>query len=141
MSDPAAPVAGWSRVRAILGGSAGNLVEWYDWYAYSATALYFAPVFFPKGDATAQLLQTAAIFAVGFFARPLGAWLMGRYADRAGRKAALTLSVTMMCFGSLVIAATPGAAQIGVVAPLILLLARIFQGLSLGGEYGASDRP
>jgi MHS family alpha-ketoglutarate permease-like MFS transporter len=138
MSDPAAPVAGWSRVRAILGGSAGNLVEWYDWYAYSATALYFAPVFFPKGDATAQLLQTAAIFAVGFFARPLGAWLMGRYADRAGRKAALTLSVTMMCFGSLVIAATPGAAQIGVVAPLILLLARIFQGLSLGGEYGAS---
>jgi MHS family alpha-ketoglutarate permease-like MFS transporter len=127
-----------SRLRAILGGSAGNLVEWYDWYTYSAAALYFAPVFFPKGNQTAQLLQTAAVFAVGFFARPVGAWLMGRYSDRAGRKAALTLSVAMMCAGSLVIAVTPGAAQIGVAAPIILLLARIFQGLSLGGEYGAS---
>jgi MHS family alpha-ketoglutarate permease-like MFS transporter len=121
-----------------LGGSAGNLVEWYDWYTYSAGALYFAPVFFPRGDQTAQLLQTAAVFAVGFFARPIGAWLMGRYADRAGRKAALTLSVAMMCCGSLVIAVTPGASRIGVAAPSILLLARIFQGLSLGGEYGAS---
>jgi MHS family alpha-ketoglutarate permease-like MFS transporter len=127
-----------SRLRAILGGSAGNLVEWYDWYTYSAAALYFAPVFFPKGNQTAQLLQTAAVFAVGFFARPVGAWLMGRYSDRAGRKAALTLSVAMMCAGSLVIAVTPGSAQIGVAAPIILLLARIFQGLSLGGEYGAS---
>jgi len=127
-----------SRISAVLGGSAGNLVEWFDWYTYSATALYFAPIFFPKGDQTAQLLQTAAVFAVGFFARPLGAWLMGLYADRAGRKSALTLSVTMMCAGSLVIAATPGAATIGVAAPVILLLARVFQGLSLGGEYGAS---
>jgi MHS family alpha-ketoglutarate permease-like MFS transporter len=133
----AAPVAP-SRLRAILAGSAGNLVEWYDWYSYSAAALYFAPVFFPKGDQTAQLLQTAAVFAVGFFARPVGAWIMGRYADRAGRKAALTLSVAMMCGGSLVIALTPGAARIGVAAPIILVLARIFQGLSLGGEYGAS---
>jgi MHS family alpha-ketoglutarate permease-like MFS transporter len=88
-----------SRIRAVLGGSAGNLVEWFDWYTYSAAALYFAPVFFPKGDQTAQLLQAAAVFAVGFFARPVGAWLMGRYADRVGRKAALTLSVTMMCGG------------------------------------------
>ena len=127
-----------SRLRAILGGSAGNLVEWYDWYTYSAAALYFAPIFFPNGNNTDQLLQTAAVFAVGFFARPLGAWLMGRYADRVGRKAALTLSVSMMCAGSLVIAITPGAAQIGIAAPIILLLARVFQGLSLGGEYGAS---
>ncbi len=127
-----------TRLGAILGGSAGNLVEWYDWYTYSAAALYFAPVFFPHGDQTAQLLQTAAVFAAGFFARPVGAWIMGRYADRAGRKAALTLSVAMMCLGSLVIAVTPGAAQIGVAAPVILLLARIFQGVSLGGEYGAS---
>jgi len=122
----------------VLGGSAGNLVEWFDWYTYSAAALYFAPIFFPQGDQTAQLLQTAAVFAVGFFARPIGAWLMGRYADRVGRKAALTLSVSMMCGGSLAIAATPGAAVIGVAAPIVLLLARIFQGLSLGGEYGAS---
>jgi MFS transporter, MHS family, alpha-ketoglutarate permease len=127
-----------SRIGAVLGGSAGNLVEWFDWYTYSAAALYFAPIFFPKGDLTAQLLQTAAVFAVGFFARPVGAWIMGLYADRAGRKAALTLSVTMMCLGSLAIAATPGAASIGVASPVILLLARIFQGLSLGGEYGAS---
>ncbi len=127
-----------TRAGTILGASAGNLVEWYDWYAYSATALYFAPVFFPKGNPTAQLLQTAAVFAVGFFARPVGAWIMGRYADRAGRKAALTLSVAMMCAASLVIAATPGAAQIGVAAPVILMLARIFQGFSVGGEYGAS---
>jgi MHS family alpha-ketoglutarate permease-like MFS transporter len=131
-------VPGVSRIGAVLGGSVGNLVEWFDWYTYSAAALYFAPIFFPKGDQTAQLLQTAAVFAVGFFARPVGAWMMGRYADRVGRKAALTLSVTMMCAGSLAIAATPGAATIGVAAPVILLLARIFQGLSLGGEYGAS---
>jgi MHS family alpha-ketoglutarate permease-like MFS transporter len=131
-------VSGGSRISAVLGGSAGNLVEWFDWYTYSATALYFAPIFFPKGDQTAQLLQTAAVFAVGFFARPIGAWLMGRYADRCGRKSALTLSVTMMCGGSLVIAVTPGAATIGIAAPVVLLLARIFQGLSLGGEYGAS---
>jgi MHS family alpha-ketoglutarate permease-like MFS transporter len=127
-----------SRIRAILGGSAGNLVEWFDWYTYSAAALYFAPIFFPHGDATEQLLQTAAVFAIGFFARPVGAWLMASYADRAGRKSALALSVTMMCGGSLLIAATPGAAAIGVAAPIVLLLARIFQGLSLGGEYGAS---
>lgn len=126
------------RLRAILGGSAGNLVEWYDWYVYAAFTLYFAAVFFPKGNQTAQLLQAAGVFAVGFAARPVGAWVMGLYADRAGRKAALTASVAMMCFGSLIIAATPGAASIGVAAPVILLLARILQGLSVGGEYGAS---
>ena len=128
----------YRRLRAIIAGSMGNLVEWYDWYAYATTALYFAPVFFPKGDQTAQLLQAAAVFAVGFFARPLGAWLMGRYSDRYGRKKALKLSVVLMCLGSLVIAFTPGAATIGVLAPLILVLARLLQGLALGGEYGAS---
>jgi MHS family alpha-ketoglutarate permease-like MFS transporter len=127
-----------TRAGALFGGCAGNLVEWFDWYAYSAGALYFAPIFFPRGDPTAQLLQTAAIFAVGFFARPVGAWIMGLYADRAGRKAALTLSVAMMCGGSLLIALTPGAAVIGNAAPVALLCARLFQGLSLGGEYGAS---
>ncbi len=70
------PPAG-GRLRAIFGGAAGNLVEWYDWYAYSAAALYFAPVFFPKGDQTFQLLQAAAVFAIGFLVRPIGAWLMG----------------------------------------------------------------
>ena len=127
-----------SRLRSIISGSIGNLVEWYDWYAYSAFALYFAPVFFPKGSPTAQLLSTAAIFAVGFLMRPLGAWLLGTYADRHGRRAALLLSVRLMAGGSLLIAATPGYARIGVAAPALLLLARLVQGISVGGEYGTS---
>lgn len=131
-------MAPWTRFKAILGGAAGNFVEWYDWFAYSSFALYFVTAFFPEGDPTSQLLQAAAVFAIGFFARPLGAWLMGLYADRAGRRAALTLSVAMMCLGSLIIAITPSHAQIGVLAPIILLGARILQGLSVGGEYGAS---
>ena len=126
------------RLRNIIGGSAGNLVEWYDWYVYSAFALYFAPVFFPDGDLTSQLLNTAAIFAVGFVMRPIGAWIMGIYADRKGRKAGLTLSVSLMCLGSLVIALMPTYAVIGPMAPVILVFARMMQGLSLGGEYGAS---
>ncbi|MBQ1497314.1 MAG: MFS transporter [Sphingomonas sp.] len=126
------------RLRSILGGSAGNLVEWYDWYAYSAFTLYFAPHFFPKGDQTAQLLNAAAVFAVGFLMRPVGGWLMGIYGDRYGRKAGLTLSVTLMCAGSLLIAVTPGYATIGVAAPALLVLARLMQGISVGGEYGAS---
>jgi MHS family alpha-ketoglutarate permease-like MFS transporter len=126
------------RLRNIVGGSAGNLVEWYDWYAYSAFTLYFAPVFFPKGDKTAELLSAAAVFAVGFAMRPIGAWAMGIYADRKGRKAGLTLSVTVMCLGSLMIAVTPGHASIGNWAPALLVFARMLQGLSVGGEYGAS---
>jgi MHS family alpha-ketoglutarate permease-like MFS transporter len=126
------------RFRNIVGGSAGNLVEWFDWYVYSAFALYFAPVFFPKGDQTAQLLNTAAIFAVGFVMRPIGAWAMGVYADHRGRKAGLMLSVTLMCVGSLMIAAAPTYATAGVLSPAILVFARIVQGLSLGGEYGSS---
>ncbi len=127
-----------NQARQILGGSAGNLVEWYDWYAYSAFALYFGPAFFPKGDALAQALNTAAVFAVGFLMRPIGGWLLGIYADRKGRKAALTLSVAMMCAGSLIVAVAPTYAQAGILAPLLLLFARLVQGLSVGGEYGAS---
>jgi MHS family alpha-ketoglutarate permease-like MFS transporter len=126
------------RLRNIIGGSAGNLVEWYDWYAYSAFTLYFAPAFFPAGDRTAQLLNAAAVFAVGFVMRPIGAWLMGIYADRKGRKAGLSLSVALMCAGSLLIAVTPGYARIGAWAPALLVFARMMQGLSVGGEYGAS---
>ena len=126
------------RLRSIIGGSTGNLVEWYDWYVYSAFTLYFAPIFFPKGDSTAQLLNAAAVFAVGFLLRPIGAWMMGVYADRKGRKAGLTLSVALMCAGSLLIAVTPGYATIGWVAPALLVFARLMQGLSVGGEYGAS---
>ena len=126
------------RLRSIIGGSAGNLVEWYDWYAYTAFSLYFASSFFPKGDPTAQLLSTAAIFAVGFLMRPIGAWLMGIYGDRHGRKAGLAVSVALMAAGSLMIAAAPTYGQAGVIAPLWLLTARLLQGLSVGGEYGTS---
>jgi len=127
-----------NRLKSIFSGSVGNMVEWYDWYVYAAFSLYFAKVFFPKGDTTAQLLNTAAIFAVGFLMRPIGGWLMGLYADRKGRKAALMASVLLMCFGSLIIALTPGYETIGVGAPILLVLARLMQGLSVGGEYGTS---
>ncbi|MFD1788296.1 MFS transporter [Sphingomonas floccifaciens] len=126
------------RLKAIIGGSTGNLVEWYDWYAYAAFTLYFAPHFFPSGNPTAQLLGAAAVFAVGFFMRPLGAWIMGIYADRKGRKSGLALSVTLMCAGSLLIAIAPTYETAGLIAPAILVLARLMQGLSVGGEYGAS---
>ncbi|WP_277981984.1 MFS transporter [Sphingomonas phyllosphaerae] len=130
------PVAG--RLKSIIGGSTGNLVEWFDWYVYSAFTLYFVGHFFPKDDPTAQLLSAAAVFAVGFVMRPIGAWIMGIYADRRGRKAGLTLSVTLMCTGSLIIACSPGIETIGYGAPALLVLARLMQGLSVGGEYGAS---
>ena len=126
------------RLKAIIGGSIGNLVEWYDWYAYSAFSLYFSGAFFPDSNATAQLLNTAGIFAVGFLMRPIGGWLFGGIADRIGRKQAMTLSVLLMSFGSLLIALTPSYQTIGVLAPVLLLLARLLQGLSVGGEYGVS---
>ncbi|NMZ56695.1 alpha-ketoglutarate permease [Pseudomonas lundensis] len=127
-----------SRIKSIFSGSVGNMVEWYDWYVYAAFSLYFAKAFFPKGDTTAQLLNTAAIFAVGFLMRPIGGWMMGLYADRKGRKAALMASVLLMCFGSLIIALSPGYETIGVGAPILLVFARLLQGLSVGGEYGTS---
>jgi MHS family alpha-ketoglutarate permease-like MFS transporter len=126
------------RIKAIFTGSIGNLVEWYDWYAYAAFALYFAPVFFPKGNPTAQLLDTAAIFAVGFLMRPVGGWLFGSIADRTGRKTAMTLSVLLMSVGSLMIAVAPSFETAGIFSPIILLSARLLQGLSVGGEYGTS---
>ena len=122
----------------MLGGTIGNLVEWYDWYAYAAFALYFSKSFFPKDDPTAQLLNTAAIFAMGFLVRPIGGWLLGMYADRYGRKTALTGSILLMCAGSLIIAVTPAYDTIGIFSPILLLIARLLQGLSVGGEYGAS---
>jgi MHS family alpha-ketoglutarate permease-like MFS transporter len=125
-------------IMAVVAGSAGNFVEWYDWFAYSAFSLYFAKRFFPEGDQTAQLLQSAAIFALGFVMRPLGAWVLGRYADRVGRRRALMLSVAAMCGGSFMIALLPDAARIGTLAPVLLLIARLVQGFALGGEYGAS---
>jgi MHS family alpha-ketoglutarate permease-like MFS transporter len=126
------------RVKAIVIGSLGNLVEWYDFYAYTAFALYFAPAFFPQSDPVVQQLNAAVLFSATFLMRPLGGWLFGFIADRYGRRLSLTLSVLCMCFGSLIIAVTPTYASIGMAAPTLLALARVVEGLSLGGEYGAS---
>ncbi|TSJ42038.1 MFS transporter [Fluviicola chungangensis] len=126
------------RLKSIIGGSIGNLVEWYDWYAYSAFSLYFSGAFFPESNPTAQLLNTAGIFAVGFLMRPIGGWMFGGIADKIGRKKAMTLSVLLMSFGSLLIALIPSYSTIGVLAPVLLLGARLLQGLSVGGEYGVS---
>jgi MHS family alpha-ketoglutarate permease-like MFS transporter len=138
--DDRAPTSAHRRspLRSIVGGSVGNLVEWYDWYVYSAFSLYFAASFFPSDSRTIELMSAAAVFAAGFLMRPVGGWLMGLYADRHGRKTALTLSVLLMSLGSFVIALLPGYEQIGLAAPAILLLVRMLQGLSVGGEYGAS---
>ncbi|AMR34640.1 alpha-ketoglutarate transporter [Mucilaginibacter sp. PAMC 26640] len=135
---PATPVTTASRIKSIIGGSLGNLVEWYDWYVYSAFSLYFAGSFFPSANKTAELLNAAGVFAIGFLMRPLGGWLMGTFADKKGRKAALTYSVLLMSAGSLIIAITPDFKHIGIAAPILLVFARIIQGLSVGGEYGTS---
>ena len=134
----APPRAAAVNLRSIFSGSAGNLVEYFDWYVYASFSLYFAPVFFPTGSQTVQLMNTAAVFAIGFLVRPIGGLLLGRLADRKGRKTALILSVLLMGGGSLLIAFTPGYERIGALAPATLLLARLLQGISLGGEYGTS---
>jgi len=126
----------WRRLKNILGGSAGNFVEWFDWFVYASFAIYFSKAFFPDGNQTVQLLNTWFVFAGGFLARPVGAFLFGMYADRAGRRTALTLSVALMCAGSLMIALIPVGFDF--LSPSLLVVARLIQGLSLGGEYGAS---
>jgi MHS family alpha-ketoglutarate permease-like MFS transporter len=125
-------------IRSIVGASSGTLVEWFDFYVYSFTSIYFAPSFFPKSDPTAQLLGTAAIFAVGFFIRPVGSWFFGRVADRRGRRTSMVWAVMLMSVGSVMIACLPTHQSIGAAAPALLLVARLIQGFSVGGEYGTS---
>jgi MHS family alpha-ketoglutarate permease-like MFS transporter len=127
------------KLTAIFVGSIGNLVEWYDFYAYTAFALYFANSFFPGNDPVVQQLNAALVFAIGFIMRPVGGLLFGYLADHHGRRKALMISVLLMCFGSLVIATAPTYGAIGIAAPIVLGVARVLQGLSLGGEYGASS--
>ncbi|MEE7547698.1 MFS transporter [Xanthomonas sp. Kuri4-1] len=126
------------RIFAIMAASSGNLVEWFDFYVFAFCSIYFAGAFFPEGDRTSQLLNTAGVFAVGFLMRPIGGWLFGRIADRYGRKNSMLISVTMMCGGSLMIACLPTYASIGIWAPVLLVVARLIQGLSVGGEYGTT---
>jgi MHS family dicarboxylic acid transporter PcaT-like MFS transporter/MHS family alpha-ketoglutarate permease-like MFS transporter len=138
MTTPYTDLTPRQRILAIVGASSGNLVEWFDFYIYSFCSLYFSAAFFPAADPTTQLLNTAGIFAAGFLMRPVGGWLFGRIADRLGRRKSMMISVLMMCGGSLLIAVMPTYATIGLFAPALLLLARLFQGLSVGGEYGTS---
>src|SRR5438128_6458057 len=126
------------RLKAIFIGSVGNLVEWYDFYVYTAFALYFAASFFPGNNPVIQQLNAAVLFAIGFIVRPIGGWLFGHLADHYGRRKALMWSVLLMCFGSLMIAIMPTYASIGMWAPVLLGAVRMIQGLSLGGEYGTS---
>lgn len=135
---PPGPEEVRKRIFAIVAASSGNLVEWFDFYVYAFCAIYFAPSFFPKADPTAQLLNTAGVFAAGFLMRPIGGWLFGTIADRHGRKNSMLISVVMMCAGSLLIACLPTYDSIGNWAPALLLLARLIQGLSVGGEYGTT---
>lgn len=138
-SDFTLPVRSEKQIASnVLKGSLGNLIEWLDWYVYASFAIYFSGAFFPAHNPTAQLLTTAGVFAIGFFMRPLGSLIMGRLADRHGRRTALTVSVLIMATGSLIIAFIPTYATIGIWSPLILIVTRLLQGLSLGGEYGTS---
>ncbi|MGW0003112.1 MFS transporter [Nocardia grenadensis] len=123
----------WNTLR----GSSGNLVEWYDVYVYTVFASYFESHFFDSTDKNSTV-YVYAIFAVTFLMRPVGSWFFGRYADRRGRRAALTFSVSLMAACSLVIALVPGRETIGVGAAVILILCRLVQGFATGGEYGAS---
>ena len=138
-SPPAvsSPAATRRAVLNTLRGSSGNLVEWYDVYVYTVFATYFENQFFDSADKNSTI-YVYAIFAVTFLMRPVGSWFFGRYADRNGRRAALTFSVSMMAACSLVIALTPGRESIGVWAAVILVLSRLVQGFATGGEYGAS---
>ncbi|NEB76514.1 MFS transporter [Streptomyces sp. SID14478] len=127
-------------VRQLLAASVGNAVEWYDWYAYTFLATYIAGQVFPKGadNSLVPLLSTFAVFAVGFFMRPVGGLIMGAVADRHGRRAALTVTILVMGGSSLLVGITPTYAAVGVLAPVVLVLARLLQGLSVGGEFAAS---
>ncbi len=127
------------RIGNIFGGSVGNLIEWYDFYVFNTFALYFAKQFSaPSSSPTQQFITVFGIYALGFVIRPVGGWILGSLADRKGRRAALSLSVILMCAGSLIIAILPTYASIGVMAPVLLLVARLIQGISLGGEYASS---
>jgi len=127
-----------SRLRPLLAAAVGNIVEWFDFTIYATFAVYFAPLFFPSTDPTASLLSTFAVFAVGFFVRPLGGWLIGAYADRQGRRKALLLTIVLMTAPAFVIGIAPTYASVGVIAPVVLVLARMLQGFAAGGEAGGA---
>jgi MFS family permease len=132
-----AQIGSTRRVHSMIAATSGSLIEWFDFYIYTFMAIYFSPSFFPNGDQTSQLVGAAGIFAAGFLARPVGGWFFGRMADRTGRKRSMTISSYLMCFGSFMVALVPTHASLGVLAPILLLLARLLQGFSIGGSYGS----
>jgi MFS transporter, MHS family, proline/betaine transporter len=124
--------------RVIVAASIGNALEWYDVIVYGFFAATISKLFFPSADETVSLLFALGTFAVAYVVRPLGALVLGAYADRVGRKAALMLSIRLMMLGTLLIAIMPPYAQIGVIAPILILVARLVQGFSAGGEFGSA---
>jgi MHS family proline/betaine transporter-like MFS transporter len=133
-----APSRGNNVVKLVVATSLGNALEWFDISVYAYFAVYLSKAFFPTSDTTTSLLLTFGTFALTFLARPIGGVLLGTYADRYGRKASLLLSIAMMTFGTLAVACMPTFAQIGVLAPLLIIVARLVQGFSAGGEFGSS---
>lgn len=121
-------------VRTLFAASIGNAIEWYDWTIYATFSIYFATQIFPAGDPALALISALATYSVAFFFRPLGGWLLGRFADLHGRRTAMLLTIVLMAAGSLAIAVLPTYTLVGWFAPILLLLARIAQGMSLGGE-------
>src|SRR5271155_2924941 len=127
-----------SLTRVIVAASLGNALEWFDFLVYGYFAVTISKVFFPSGNETASLLAAFGTFSVSFLVRPIGAILIGAYTDRAGRKAGLTLSILLMVIGTTMTAVMPGYATIGLAAPILILLARLLQGFSVGGEFGSA---
>src|SRR5574343_1129303 len=137
----ARPVAaGTGRVpkRVVAATVAGNALEFYDFVTYAFFAVYIGKTFFPASTPMGSLLLSVAVFGVGFFARPLGGLLIGAFADRAGRKPAMLLTIALITVGTIGMALTPSYASIGLAAPIIVIACRLVQGLALGGEVGPS---
>ena len=126
------------RIRGIVGAASGNLVEWFDFYIYAVFAAYFTKALTaPDMDSGTQAIYVWGVFAASFFMRPIGSWVFGRIADKHGRKKSMVISICLMAVSSFLFAALPTYEQVGMAAPFLLLLVRLLQGLSVGGEYGA----
>ncbi|ENU93172.1 MFS transporter [Acinetobacter vivianii] len=127
-----------SRIKGIVGAASGNLVEWFDFYIYAVFAAYFTHALTaPDMEPTTKAIYVWGVFAASFFMRPIGSWLFGRIADRRGRKQSMVISICLMALSSFLFAALPTYDQVGMWAPFLLLMVRLLQGLSVGGEYGA----
>jgi MFS transporter, MHS family, proline/betaine transporter len=140
VSPPAIPAQSPNKpiARLVIATSVGNALEWYDIAVYGYFAVYISKAFFPNSDPTISLLLTLGTFALSFLTRPVGGVILGIYADRHGRKASLMISILLMTLGTLVIALMPAYASIGVAAPIAVIVARLVQGFSAGGEFGSS---